>query len=480
LSYLRQGFLVCTHMIKNINTFLFLFALLGNLTAQDKKTAYDNDMLPASFHADKRQALRDKMEDNSVAIVFANAERNRSNDVDYQYSQDPNFYYLTGFTEPNAVLLVFKERITIDSITCNELIFVQPRDEKAESWTGKRLGTAGAMKDLGFRYAYNNIEFDDFPLDFARFAKIYHPTNHNDARDDKYDSGDLFSLVKSFEDKTAKLKEKKNGTSLFTFMASLREIKSPEELKLLQKAIDITCDAHIDLMKSLDSTMTEYQAQALVEFGFKFNGSEYVGYPSIVGAGENSCILHYITNRKKFENPEMLVVDAGAEYHGYTADVTRTLPVNGKFSKEQKEIYNIVLKAQEEGIKACKKGNNFRDPHNAAVEVVKKKLMELGIIKDPNDFIKYFFHGTSHYLGLDVHDAGTYSKLKVNSVITVEPGIYIPAGSPCDKKWWNIGIRIEDDVLITDGEPIVMSGKLPKTVAEIEKLMKEDGILKKN
>ena len=210
-------------------------------------------------------------------------------------------------------------------------------------------------------------------------------------------------------------------------------------LKLLQKAIDITCDAHLDLMKSLDSTMTEYQAQALVEFGFKFNGSEYVGYPSIVGAGENSCILHYITNRKKFQNPEMLVVDAGAEYHGYTADVTRTLPVNGKFSKEQAEIYNIVLKAQEEGIKACKKGNNFRDPHNAAVDVIKKKLLDLGIITDPNDFIKYFFHGTSHYLGLDVHDAGTYSKLKVNSVITVEPGIYIPVGSPCDKKWWNIG-----------------------------------------
>jgi Xaa-Pro aminopeptidase len=466
-------------MIKN-NLLLFFCLLLISVSAQDKKTVYDNDMLPASFHADKRQALRDKMDDNSVAIIFANAERNRSNDVDYQYSQDPNFYYLTGLTEPNAVLLIFKERITIDSITCNEILFVQPRNEKAESWTGKRLGTTGVTKDLGIRYAYNNFEFDEFPLDFARFATIYHPTNHNDVRDDKYDSGDLFSLLKSFEDKTAKLKDKKNGASLFSFMSALREIKSPEELKLLQKAIDITCDAHLDLMKSLDSTMTEYQAQALVEFGFKFNGSEYVGYPSIVGAGENSCILHYITNRKKFENPEMLVVDAGAEYHGYTADVTRTLPVNGKFSKEQAEIYNIVLKAQEEGIKACKKGNNFRDPHNAAVEVVKKKLLELGIIKDPNDFIKYFFHGTSHYLGLDVHDAGTYSKLKVNSVITVEPGIYIPAGSPCDKKWWNIGIRIEDDVLITDGEPVVMSGKLPKTVAEIEKLMKEDGILKKN
>jgi Xaa-Pro aminopeptidase len=251
-------------------------------------------------------------------------------------------------------------------------------------------------------------------------------------------------------------------------------------MKLLSKAIKITCDAHLDLMKSLEPNMTEYKAQALIEFGFKFNGSEYVGYPSIVGNAENTCILHYITNRRKFENNSLLVVDAGAEYHGYTADVTRTLPVNGKFSDEQKKIYDLVLKAQEAGINVCKKGNNFRDPHNAAVDVIKKGLLELKIIEQPNDFQEYFFHGTSHYLGLDVHDAGTYGKLKPNSVITVEPGIYISEGSPCDKKWWNIGVRIEDDILITDSEPINLSGNLPKKTEEIEKVMKEVGILNKN
>jgi Xaa-Pro aminopeptidase len=209
---------------------------------------------------------------------------------------------------------------------------------------------------------------------------------------------------------------------------------------------------------------------------FKKDGSEYVGYPSIVGGGENSCILHYETNRKKLESGNLLVIDAGAEYHGYTADITRTLPVDGTFSPEEKAIYNIVLEAQEAGIKACKAGSEFRATHKAAVAVIQKRLLELGVIKDSNDFMKYFFHGTSHYLGLDVHDAGNYGRLAPGQIITVEPGIYIPAGSPCDKKWWNIGVRIEDDVLITTGEPEVLSGKLPKKAEEVEALMKEESL----
>ena len=170
---------------------------------------------------------------------------------------------------------------------------------------------------------------------------------------------------------------------------------------------------------------------------------------------------------------DLMVVDAGAEYHGYTADVTRTLPVSGKFSEEQKQIYNLVLKAQMAGIETCKEGGLFRGPHNAAVDVIKKGLMDLGIISSPNEFAKYFFHGTSHYLGLDVHDVGNYGRLKAGQVITVEPGIYIPENASCDKKWWNIGVRIEDDVLITTGAPDILSGKLPKIVEEIEKLMKK-------
>ena len=172
----------------------------------------------------------------------------------------------------------------------------------------------------------------------------------------------------------------------------------------------------------------------------------------------------------------MLVCDVGADYHGYTADVTRTYPVSGKFSDEQKAIYNIVLEAQQAGIAECKPGNDFRAPHKAATSVVQKRLLELGIIKEAKESEKYFFHGTSHYLGLDVHDQGIYGKLKPNSVITVEPGIYITAGSDCDKKWWNIGIRIEDDVLITETDPEVLSSCVPKTIAEIEEIMKKESL----
>lgn len=462
-----------------IHILFFIFNLIcfTNLSAQQQ---YDDDVLHPEFHASRRQALRNKMEENSVAVIFSNPERNRSNDVDFQYHQSPDFYYLTGSLEPNALLLVFKNALDIDGFETNEIIYVQPRDKKSESWTGKRLGTDGATGILGIKKAVNNYQFHDLAIDYSKFTKIYHPYFYNDCRDDENDPGDLYSLIKSFHEKTKNYKEKKNTSNFYSMMAALREIKTNEEMALLTKAIKITCDAHLDLMKSVEPNMTEYKAQALIEFGFKFNGSEYVGYPSIVGNAENTCVLHYITNRRKFEKNSLLVVDAGAEYHGYTADVTRTLPINGKFTEEQKKIYDLVLKAQDAGINACKKGNNFRDPHNAAVEVIKKGLMELHIIQQPNEFQEYFFHGTSHYLGLDVHDAGTYGKLKANSVITVEPGIYIAEGSPCDKKWWNIGVRIEDDILITETEPINLSGNLPKKTEEIEKVMKEEGILKKN
>ncbi|MHB8258838.1 MAG: aminopeptidase P N-terminal domain-containing protein [Bacteroidia bacterium] len=452
-----------------IRSIVICFALIGNLLAQSD-SLYDRDWLSASFHAARRDAFRASMRDSSVAILFANPERNRSNDVDYQYSQNPDFYYLSGLTEPNAALVIFKETQTIDSITTNELIYVQPRSPHDENWTGKRLGVDGVKKKLGFTNVYTNDQFADLNLDYKKFRKIYYPSQHNDARDDKGDAGDLYSLLKIFNEKTKDLPTK-DYSAFDAIMADLREIKTPEEITQLRKAIDITCDAHKELMKKLDSTMTEYQAQAIVEYGFKFNGSEYVGYPSIVGAGENSCILHYITNRKKLTPNDIMVVDAGAEYHGYTADVTRSLPISGKFNEEQKKIYNLVLQAQLAGIEVCKEGNLFRAAHNAAVEVIKKGLMELGIISTPNDFIKYFFHGTSHYLGLDVHDVGNYARLKAGEVITVEPGIYIQENSPCDKKWWNIGVRIEDDVLITTGAPDVLSGKLAKTVEDIEKLM---------
>ncbi len=459
------------------HTFTLLTFLIGSLVFSQ---SYDTDLLSKDFHKGRREALRKLMPDSSCTVFFTNPERQRANDTKYLYHQDPNFYYLTGLLEPNAVLFIFKEPQTFyDTIVTNELIFVQDKNPSQEAWTGRILGKEGVKSQLGFTTIFINKQFVDFKIDFDKFYRIFHLELIDDVRDDKEDKGDLYSLIKSFRAKTDYKRKNVDNFNLEGWMSTLREVKQPEEIVLMRKAIDITCLAHAEMIRALEPNSAEFEAQAVVEFMFKRQGAEYEGYNSIVGGGENSCILHYETNRKKLDGGDLLVVDAGAEYHGYTADVTRTIPVDGKFSGEEKAIYNIVLEAQEAGIKACKAGVEFRATHKAAVQVIQKRLLDLGIIKNSNDFMKYFFHGTSHYLGLDVHDAGNYGKLFPGNVITVEPGIYIPAGSDCDPKWWNIGVRIEDDILITTAEPEVLSGRLVKTVAEIEALMKEDSALNK-
>jgi len=462
-------------IMKLLKTFFLLCLPLSGFSQ-----IYDTDMLSKDFHKGRREAIRKFLPNNTCAVIFAGAERQRANDTKFIYHQDPNFYYLTGLTEPNAMLIIFKEEQTFyDSIKTNELIFVQDRDAAKESWIGKILGKEGVATKLGFSTVLINKQFADFKIDFEKLDKVYHLEFNDDVRDDKNNKGDLFSLIKHFRSKTTNTATNCDNITLAGWLATLREIKQPEELVLMRKAIDMTCMAHNEIMKALEPEMKEYQAQAVVEYMFKHQGSEYVGYPSIVGGGENSCILHYETNRKKLVGLDLLVIDAGAEYHGYTADVTRTLPVDGKFSAQEKIIYNIVLEAQEAGIKACVPGAEFRAAHKAAVAVIQKGLLDNGIINNSIDFLEYFFHGTSHYLGLDVHDPGSYGKLIPGSIITVEPGIYIPAGSKCDPMWWNIGIRIEDDVLITTGDPEVLSAKSPKKIEEIEALMKEESLFNK-
>lgn len=444
---------------------------------QEEQYAYDEDLLPAEFFAKNRQALRKAMPDNSVAIFFANPVRNRSNDVDFEYHQDPNFYYLTGLREPHAVLIIFKEEQSFgNGVTTDEILFLQKRDVKNEVWTGKRLGVKGATEFLEIRTAYEGSDFSSFGTEFETFDHILSFPLPQDVRNTK-ETDDLASLIQQFELKTQKASDKIDHMKLVTIMASLRQIKSAEEIALLRKAIDITCDAQIELMKNLKPGMKEYESEAIIEYFFKKNGAEHPGFPSILGSGENSCVLHYTTNRKMLGENDLLVSDVGAEYRGYTADVTRTIPANGNFSEEQKIIYNTVLAAQEAAIKACVKGNKFWDPHNIATEIIATKLVELGIIEKKYQVRKYFMHGTSHYLGLDVHDAGLYGPLMPGNVITVEPGIYIPEGSDCDPKWWNIGVRIEDDILITDGEPENLSAKAPRKIEEIEALMQQKSTL---
>lgn len=456
--------------------FLIVSTLHLSIFAQEKpfkikQNVYDDDLLTKEFHRNRRNEFRKLMPEGSVAVLFSNPVRNRNNDVDYEYAQHPDFYYLTGLREPNAVLVIFKDEVKVDSIKSNEMIFVQDRNPQKEVWLGKRLGVDGVKAQLGFKHVFRNYDFLKTSLEYKKFSAVLHPQNFHDIRNDE-EPGDLFSMVQHFERQSERL-ENKTVKRLDEIMAKLREVKQPEELTLMRKAISITCEAMNELMKAARPGMTEYQSEAIVEFFFKHRGAEFEGYPSILGSGENSCVLHYNTNRKKLLDNDLLLSDVGAEYHGYTADVTRTFPVNGKFTPEQRIIYNIVLEAQTAGISASRKDSSFWAGHKAAVRVISKRLKELGLISDESEYRKYFMHGTSHYLGLDVHDTGLYGPLKPGQVITVEPGIYIPENAECDPKWWNIGIRIEDDILITESGPENLSACSPRTIEEIESLMQQ-------
>tara|TARA_R110002050_G_scaffold10592_3_gene36194 strand:- start:9051 stop:10673 length:1623 start_codon:yes stop_codon:yes gene_type:complete len=524
-----------------IHIFLFLF-----LTPLVQAQEVSNDFLSVDFHKERRQAVRKAMPPNSVAVFFAAAVRNRANDVDYIYHQDPDFYYLSGYKEPNALMLIFSEmQKDRDGGSYNEVFYAQKRDVKAEQWNGKRLGVEGVKEKLGFDRVFNAEEFLNADMNFSKFENVVFFDFKNDFRDTN-DPADIFDLIRVFKEKSnypsdydatkqhlysmirstelensanvaqtlgrylnyyqelksdkllvdyveatddrsrIEIKEKValqlksnnlNSAMLEEIMNTLREIKTKEELVLLKKAVEISAVGQIEVMKAMHPNMSEMEIQGVHEFVYKKYGAEYEGYPSIVGGGNNGCILHYIENNKPKVGNDLVLMDLGAEYHGYTADVTRTIPANGKFSKDQKQIYDIVYKAQEAGIKASVVGASFQAPGQAASEVVAKGLMQLGIIGSPEEARKYFPHGTSHYLGLDVHDKGTYQPFKENTVITVEPGIYIPEGSECDKRWWGIAVRIEDDILITKNGPVNLSAMAPRTTEAIEAVMKQSSPL---
>jgi len=457
----------------------FLLSFLSNSYSQEFKKQsidlrfdtlgiYDLDLLPASFHADRRKALKTFMPSGAMAVFYSGKSMVRANDVDYEFHQDPSFYYLTGLNESNSALIIFKKPQIFGVDTIGELLLIKQRNENSEIWVGKKLGVKGSELVLGIQKSFNIDKFSWEQIDFSIVDTVF---TNQPFKENRY--LDLDSLKNIFN-------KDFNDNEIKNWMAKLREVKTKEELVLLRKAISITCDAQNELMKVLKPDMKEFQAEAVVEAVFKLNGAEYPGYPSIVGAAENSCILHYTTNRKTMKGNHLLLSDVGAEYHGYTADVTRTIPVDGKYSKEEKIIYNIVLEAQNKAIAECKAGNPFYITNTIATTVVSQRLQEIGLIKSPFELRRYFMHGTSHYLGLDVHDPGTYGEFQPNTVITVEPGIYIKEGSPCDPKWWNIGVRIEDDILITDGEPENLSGCVPRTIKEIESVMKKQPLIFKD
>ena len=508
------------------------------------------DFLSKDFHKGRRDALRAKMPVNSVAVLFANPLRNRANDVDYVFHQDPNFYYLTGYREPNGVLVLFSNNQTDENgVSYNEMLYVQERDARAEQWNGKRLGIEGAIEELGFQMAKNANDFIQTNINFKSFDRIFIEKFNDDYRDSAKNTAEVYDLVSSFKENTAynpnnflsPMKKQiyelvkstpiensanvaqiigralaydpslKRDADLMKFkdatdnrlkkelqqkialkldakttidihflsnnLATLREIKTSEELVLLTKAVRISAIGQVEVMKAMKPHMSETELQGIHEFVYKKYGAEYEGYPSIVGAGNNGCILHYIENSKTKLGNELVLMDLGAEYRGFTADVTRTIPANGVFSKEQKAIYQIVYDAQEAGIAAYVIGESMATPNLLSKKIVDQGLFQLGIINSLDEKHPYYPHGTSHHIGLDVHDPGNYGNFEENMVVTMEPGIYIPDGSNCDERWWGIGIRIEDDILVTKTGPVNLSAEAPRTIEEIEKMMAKKSIL---
>ena len=452
--------------------FLLLFVFFLSLSQIQSQENLPTDYLSKEFHKERREAFRNLLPANSVAVVFSYPERVFSKDINYNFHQNPDMYYLTGYKEPDAVLLIFKDAQGTEKY--NEVLFVRERNASQETWTGRRLGVEGAKSKLGFTNVYNGKDFNDFAIDFKKFDKIVYDKIPTDIRKNRT-GFDLFGLIETFKTKASITAENESSVELFNNITnSLREIKTPEEIDLMRKSVKLSCIAHNEVMKAVGPDMSENEADGIHAYVHRHYGAEGEGYPPIVGAGANGCILHYGENNSTKIDNQLLLMDVGSEYRGYSADVTRTVPANGKFSEEQKAIYQLVYDAQEEVFKICKPGTPFQDLNKKSREVIAAGLIKLGIITDPKDVRIYYPHGCSHFLGLDVHDKGNYmSKLKENMVFTVEPGIYIPANSKCDKKWWNIGVRIEDDILITKDNYENLSAESPRKWQDIEALAKQ-------
>ena len=359
-------------MLCRIKTITFLITLLSNVfsygQADQIKTEFDNDyyeydkdFLSPEFHKSRRDSLRKLLPEGSAIVFFSSPERNRSNDVYYEYHQNPNFYYLTGLREPHSMIIIYKDTQKFSSFSDNELLFMQERDAKTELWNGRRLGVERVKNRLKISSILPNSDFAEFDPKFDSLRAVFYETPFEMELKDTTTTNNVAGLYYHFTKKNPiQLKAKQRIEGIL--MAQLRQVKTEEELRLLRKAIDITCEAQNQLMQQITDTMTEFQTEAIIEYVFKKNGAEYTGFPSIQGSGENSCILHYTSNRRPLIRGGLLVSDVGAEYHGYTADVTRTIPPSGKFTKEQKIIYELVLKAQSAGIDAATEGANFWQP----------------------------------------------------------------------------------------------------------------------
>lgn len=425
---------------------------------------------------ERRKRFLAAIGEDAVAIVPSAPIAVRSNDVEYVYRQDNDLYYLTGFTEPHSVAIFAPGHRDGDFA-----MFVLPRDKERETWTGKRAGVEGAMIDYGADKAYTIDELDKVVPHYLEKASRVHYALGSDEQMNRR----VLAMVHRAQAMRPRTGAGPTGIlDPCDILHEARLKKEPGELELMRRAIAISAEAHKRAMAEARGGMMEWEIEALVDYTFRKNGAAGPSYPSIIASGPNAAVLHYVTNDRELRQGELLLIDAGCEYRFYASDVTRTFPVNARFSSLQRALYEVVLDAQLKAIETIKPGVRVEDPHNAAVDVLVDGMRHLGLLTGSKDEImssgsyrRFYMHRTSHWLGMDVHDVGLYRvggesrTLEPGMVLTVEPGLYIaPDDEEASESFRGIGIRIEDDVLVTPTGHEVMTFAVPKSIADIEAL----------
>jgi Xaa-Pro aminopeptidase len=422
----------------------------------------------------RRQKLIGMMDEGSMAILPAAPEKQR--DLHYPYHQDSHFYYLTGFPEPEALAVIVPHREQGQYI-----LFCQEKDKEKETWNGQRAGLEGACETYNADDAFPITQIDDIILGLMESCScLYYPMGYYQAFDEK-----ITGWINQLRNRAGKgVVAPHKMVSLDFVLEEMRLRKTEAEVEELRASAKIIINAHKRAMRFCKPGLYEYELEAEVVHELLRNGCRSAAFPTMVAGGKNACTLHYIENNEVLNDGELVLIDAGAELNHYASDVTRTFPINGRFTRQQKTIYELVLKAQRAALNQIYPGKKWNEPYQASIKVITQGLIELGILVGQRDklieeeaYKRFYMHRVGHWLGMDVHDVGNYKvdevwrDLEPGMVMTVEPGIYISAAIDIPDEWWNIGIRIEDDVLITEGGHEVLTADLPNTVAEIEALM---------
>ena len=427
--------------------------------------------------ARRRRNLMALMEPNSIAIIPSARQQFRNRDTEYPFRQDSDFLYLTGFQEPDAVLVLVPGRRHGQCV-----LFCRDRDPARELWDGYRAGPEGAVERYGADDAFPIGDIDDIlPGLIEGRERVYYSMGRSRGFDAR-----LMGWVNSIREREASgAVPPGEFTDLDHMLHELRLVKSAGELRVMRHAAQVTAQAHCAAMRACRPGLYEYQLEAELAYAWARGGARFPAYPAIVGGGANGCILHYVENSERLRDGDLVLIDAGCEYHGYAADVTRTFPVNGRFSPAQRALYEVVQAAHAAGVAASRAGNHWNQPHDATLRVITEGLVDLGLlrgrvpklIKD-GAYRDFYMHRAGHWLGLDVHDVGDYRVggewrlLEPGMVMTMEPGIYVaPDNTRVAKKWRGIGIRIEDDVAITADGPEILSAAVPVAPDDIEALM---------